>query len=332
MKKVVILGATGSLGRQTLEVLKKYPKEFEVYGITGYTQREMLKALGRKFRISPERVILAKNKSSKSLEKLATDKKVDIVINVLSGTVGIASTVIALKSGKILLLGNKESLICEGNKLKKYSKQIIPIDSEHNAIYEILKKFPKKKIKSITLPCSGGPLWDKTKRELQKVKVKEALNHPRWKMGKKILVESATLINKGMEIIEAHYLFNLPLSKIKTALHRECIIHGIVEFTDENSYCYISKPDMREHIENALLRSLKRAPLSGKVIPLNKSKYKLEKINNKNLTGIDLVLKQFQQSPNRMKKFLEKEERVVKKFLEGKIKFRSIFKLLRIKQ
>lgn len=331
MKKVVVLGATGSLGKQTLKILRKYPKNFEVYGITGHTQRGALKALGKKFRISPERVIIAKNKGSRSLERLATDKKVDIVINVLSGTVGIGSTVAALKSGKILLLGNKESLICEGNKLKKYLPQIIPIDSEHNAIYEILQKFPKKKIKSITLPCSGGPLWDKTKQELEKVKVDEVLNHPRWKMGKKILVESATLINKGMEIIEARYLFNLPFSKIKTTLHKECKIHGVVEFTDGSSYCYVSKPDMREHIENALLRSVKKAPRSGKITPLNESKYQLEKINNENLIGIDIVLKRFQQSPKNMKKFLDKEERVVKKFLEGKIKFPSIFKLLKIK-
>lgn len=327
-KKIVILGSTGSLGRQVIDVLEKHKKHFKVIGISANNNEQLLNFQAKNLGLPKEKAILVSKSGEKELMKLAKLKEADIVINVLSGTAGIEPSKEALKAGKILLLGNKESLISEGMKLLKLPGKIIPIDSEHNAIFEILRKFPNKKIKKIIIPCSGGPFWNRNKEQLKKVEIKDVIKHPKWSMGKKILVESAALINKGMEIIEAYYLFLIPLKKIEVVVHPQCMIHGIVNFTDGTVYAYISKPDMREHIENALLFAGKRPLPKREIRKLKLDEYKFENPNHEVLQGINIVLKTFQQNPYKMKSFLEKEEKIIQKFLDGKIKFLNIFKLL----
>jgi 1-deoxy-D-xylulose-5-phosphate reductoisomerase len=326
MKKFVILGSTGSLGTQCLEVLKKYPKEFKVFGLVAHTKKEDLDRQKTEFKVMDRNAILASSKTKKQIEKLM--KTADIVINLISGVAGIEPSKYAVKNGKVTLIANKESLIAEGWFFKKYLNKIIPVDSEHNAIYEILKKFPNQKIKSIILPCSGGPFWGKSKQEIAKITLKQALNHPRWKMGPKVTIESATLINKGLEVVEAHYLFGLPLNRIKVKIHRECMIHGVVEFENGQKYAYISPPDMREHIENALLRAIGKSA-KRKIEKLDIKKYKLEELKKDFLPGIETVLAHFKKSPKQMRKFLEKEEKTIQKFLNGKIKFTDIYKILK---
>lgn len=325
--KVVILGSTGSLGAQSLEVLRKYKNHFKIIGLSAYKNAKLLSQQAKKWHISKNTTILAEN-NSKKLYQLAKLKKADIVVNVISGIGGIEPSKIALKAGKTLLLGNKESMVAEGKNLQKFSNQIIPLDSEHNAIFEILRKFPDKKIKKITIPCSGGPFWNKSKKELEKVTIKDVMSHPRWKMGPKICVESATLLNKGLEIIEAHFLFRLPLSKIETVIHPECRVHGMVEFTDGSEYAYISPPDMKEHIENALSYAGNLSPLKRQIRTLKPREFTFQNPNHKDLKGIEVVLKAFKKNPRAMKKILTKEEKIINLFLNHKVQFLEIFKLL----
>lgn len=325
-KKIVVLGSTGSLGVQTLELLKKYRKYFEVVGLSANKNLKLLKKQAGKFKVKD--IILTAKDGSKKISKLISLG--DVVVNVISGVGGIGPTEFALKAGKILLLGNKESLVADGQKTINLAKhnQIIPIDSEHNAIYEILKKYPNLKVEKIILPCSGGPFANKTQKQLMSVTANQALNHPKWKMGKKISLESATLINKGLEIIEAHYLFGLPLRKILVVLHPQCLIHGMVKFK-EKTIGYFGRNDMREHIENALAHVANLPPIKRNIHTLNSAKFKFDKISKLKLPGIEVVLNAFRRNHRSLKKFLIKEEKVLEKFLANKISFLDIFKALK---
>jgi len=325
MQKVVILGSTGSLGVQALEVLEKYKKYFQVIALSANTNKSLLETQAKKFKV--QKKVLTSFSNAAALSGLASLENADIVINVLSGVSGINPSLVALKAGKILILGNKESLVAEGKKMMTLaSGRLLPLDSEHNAIFEILQKFPEKKIEKIFLPCSGGPFYQKSKKELKNISVSAALAHPRWNMGPKISIESATLINKGLEIIEAHFLFNLPFSKIAAFYHPQAQIHGAVKFKNEKLLtAYVSNPDMREHLENTLLRAAKLLPPPRKFQKILPSS--LKKISTKILKGIPLVLNFFKKYPQKMKQFLSREEKNIQKFLQGKIKFLEIFKI-----
>jgi len=325
MQKIAILGSTGSLGKKTIFLLEKLKKDFKIVGISANENKELLEAQAKKLGLKKEQIVLAKEDKSK-LKHLID--KADIVVNLISGIGGTMPTIYSLGKNKKLLLANKESIVAKGYLFKKQIKndQIIPIDSEHNSIYEILKKYPHGKIKKIFIPCSGGPFYKKSIEELKKITVKQAISHPKWKMGKKISVESATLINKGFEIIEAHYLFSVPLNKIETFYNPECKIHGIVDFEKIGKIAYYGKPDMKFHIKNALLRAVKKNPIS-KILSIKK--FKFQKVKNKNLKGIETVLGKFKTTSLKMEQFLKKEERVINDFLEKKIKFTEIFNLLK---
>ena len=281
---------------------------------------------------------------TQALIRLASLKETDVIVNVLSGTAGIAPAKAALKANKILLLGNKESIVADGKEIMKLANgNLIPLDSEHNAIYEILKTHPNKKIKSITLPCSGGPFLGKTKKELEKMTAKQALAHPKWSMGPKVTIESATLINKGLEVVEAHVLFNLPFDKIKVVIHPECQIHGMVEFESTKktagatkastaslvtTFAYISPPDMREHIENALLRTINKTPPNREIRPLKPQEFALKSPDHQTFPGIKIVTEAFRRNPSRMGEFLKKEEKIISQFLQNEITFLEIFNKL----
>ncbi len=325
MKKLVILGSTGSLGKQTVALLEKYKNHFKVIGLSANKNADLLNAQAKSFHFDPQNTVLASRDGHEEIDRLASEA--DIVVNVLSGIAGISPSLSALEAGKILLLGNKESMVAEGERISKFS-ELIPLDSEHNAIYEIIKKFPEKKIRKIALPCSGGPFLGKTESELEKVTVEDAISHPKWSMGDKISVESATLINKGLEIIEAYYLFNLPLEKIDVFIHPECQIHGMVYFEGEDRpYAYFSPPNMTEHIENALLRTIGEIP-KREIRILEENEYQFQSPDHKTFKGISLTLDFFRRKPNEMRSFLEKEEELVQKFLKREIGFLDIFRYM----
>ncbi|MFH1534272.1 MAG: hypothetical protein ABID64_05065 [Nitrospirota bacterium] len=329
MKNVVILGSTGSLGTQSIEILQKYPNNFRIIGLSANTSKEVLNSQVKDLEINPENIILTAIDGEEALNDLAKLEEADIVINVLSGIAGIEPTKTALKAGKTLLLGNKESLVAAGEEVIPLATpgQLIPLDSEHNAIYEILRQNPGKAIKKIILPCSGGPFFGK--KDLSNITAEQALAHPKWKMGKKVSIESATLLNKGLEIIEAHYLFNIPLRKIETRVHPECQIHGIVEFeNDPNHYAYISDPDMREHIENALLRAINQTP-QNRTRTIHPNEFTLLPPDHETFPGIRIVTDAFNRDRTKMFQFLQKEESLIEQFLRNEVRFTEFLDLAR---
>jgi len=266
MKRVVILGSTGSIGKNALDIVRRFPKEFKVVGLMTGGNTRLLNQQIREFK--PLYVGIYEHTKAKEVEfrrkrvltgeeallRLTSLKEADYVIFAIPGIVGYKGFFQALKYKKKILLSTKEILVSFGEIIFRNSgnrRFIIPIDSEHSALWQCINS-KDEYIKNIYLTCSGGPLWGYPLSKLKKVSIKEVLNHPRWRMGKKISVDSATLVNKGLEVIEAHYLFGINYERIRILIHREAIIHGLVEFIDSSFLAYLSYPDMRIPILYAL--------------------------------------------------------------------------------
>lgn len=249
-KKVVILGSTGSIGRQTLEVIERHPDRFTVLGLAAGSNRVLLEEQARKFK--PKCTAL--NNPAAAVE-MAVHPECDIVVSAIVGTAGLKPTFAALKAGKRVALANKESLVAAGAVMTRACREgggeLIPVDSEHSAIHQLLAGTANA-CRKIILTASGGPFRTKTQEELGKVTLQEALNHPNWKMGNKITIDSATLMNKGLEMIEARWLFDLPPEKIDVVVHPQSIVHSLVEFEDHSVLAQLSLPDMRIPIAYAL--------------------------------------------------------------------------------
>lgn len=272
MKNIVILGSTGSIGVSALDVVRHHKKKFRVVGLGANKNVDIIKKQIKEF--SPLAVAMgdtpAANKLSASLnskkspdvwnhndglEKLARMKQADVVICGVVGARGLPSLVAAIKSGKTVGLANKEALIMAGDLImalsKKYKAPIVPVDSEHSAIFQCLKGENHGSVERLILTASGGPFY-KFKGDLDSITVEQALNHPTWKMGSKITVDSATLMNKGLEAIEAHHLFGVPMEKISIVIHPQSIVHSLVEFSDGALLAQLSHPDMRLPIQYAM--------------------------------------------------------------------------------
>ena len=270
MKNISILGATGSIGIQSLDVIKNNPHKFKLNSISIGENITKLREILKHF--SPELVCL-KNKDdfermhteypnikftygNEGLLEIATFNKSDTIINSLVGNIGLLPTIYAIESHKNIALANKETLVTAGHiinkKIKQYNVELIPLDSEHSAIFQCLNGKTHEDIKNIILTASGGSFRDKTREELKNVTIEDALKHPNWSMGAKITIDSATMANKGLEIIEAHFLFNVDYQNIKVILHRESIIHSMVEFNDSSIIAQLGTPDMRVPIQYAL--------------------------------------------------------------------------------
>lgn len=352
MKNVYILGATGSIGLQTIDVILKHTDKFKVVGISlGFSNKdkhyEIIDSL------KPEIVCLREKdlkyekdfprvkfvSGDEGLISLVNYPKKGIVVNGISGSAGLVPTVAAIKSKKDIALANKETLVTAGHLIKKlikeYEVKLIPIDSEHNALMNALIGEDIKNVKSLIITASGGAFRDYNKEELKNVTVKDALKHPNWQMGPKITVDSATMMNKGLEVIEAHYLFDMDYDKIKAVLHKESIVHGIVTFNDGSVKAVLAKPDMRMPILGALsypkrLESgieeidftslnLSFYPLSFEKYPLLKAAYDAGKkgglyptvLNAANEAAVNLFIKE-------KISFLEIEEIVIKVLKEFK--------------
>ena len=248
MKKgIAVLGSTGSIGRQALDVVSAFPSLFRVSGLA---------YLG--------------HNDGEGLVKIASDPKTDIVVMAIVGTAGLAAVIAAIKKRKTIALASKEILVAAGDvvmaEAKRYGAQILPLDSEHSAVFQCIQgeaqnnvqfpmsnsQCPNKKIKRIILTASGGPFRKYSKKQLSKVTAKQALKHPTWKMGPKITIDCATLMNKGLEVIEAHHLFGIPYEKIEVVVHPQSVIHSMVEFVDGSVLAQIGVPDMRTAIQYAL--------------------------------------------------------------------------------
>ncbi|NNG66690.1 1-deoxy-D-xylulose-5-phosphate reductoisomerase [Caldanaerobacter subterraneus] len=270
MKKLIVLGSTGSIGRQTLDVVRSLKEEFEIVGLTGYNNVSLLSKQIKEFR--PKVVAVKDEEKARKLREnldepieVLTGKEglkeivkyeADMVVVAVEGIAGLIPTVEAIKLGKNIALANKEVLVTAGEivmgLVKEKKIEFLPVDSEHSAILQCLKGNNKKEVSNLILTASGGPFRGKKKKDLVNVTVEEALKHPNWKMGKKITIDSATLMNKGFEVIEARWLFDMPLDKIKVVIHPQSVIHSMVEYIDGSVIAQLSVPDMRIAIQYAL--------------------------------------------------------------------------------
>lgn len=258
VKKIAILGSTGSIGQQTLEVIRYFPNKFKVVALAAGKNIRLLTKQIEQFQ--PQMVYSSHSLSLSSktkfvpMEEIAGHHDVDLVVVATSGKNGLFPTIKALNAGKKVALANKEVLVMAGQILTQsiqYEKQIIPIDSEHSAIWQCLEG-EQSRAKRLFLTASGGPFYNYSSDQLAQVSVEETLRHPVWKMGKKVTIDSATLMNKGLEVIEAHWLFSISLNLIEILIHPQSIIHSIVEFTDNALKAQLSFPDMRLPIQYAL--------------------------------------------------------------------------------
>ncbi len=270
MKDLVILGSTGSIGKNTLEVIEQFPQEFRVVGLSAHSNIELLEAQIKKHK--PKFVAVTDEKSYQTLKnkitgtqllfgieglkEMVSEPEINMVINGLVGSVGLLPSLTAIEYGKTLALANKEVLVMAGElvtrKVQEKRTQILPIDSEHSGIFQCLFSGKKEEVKNLFLTASGGPFLNRGKKDFDKIKVSDALAHPTWKMGKKITVDSATLMNKALEIIEAHWLFNVAPEKIKVVIHPQSIVHSLVEFVDGSIIAQMGPTDMKLPIQYAL--------------------------------------------------------------------------------
>lgn len=259
IKRIAILGSTGSIGQQTLDVIRALTAKFRVIGLAGGANLRLLEKQISEFQpvmfYSSVKPDFSCKHEFLSMEQIACHPEVDLVLVATSGKAGLEPTLAALREGKTVALANKEVLVMAGEiiiqEAKCHRAQIIPVDSEHSAIWQCLQG-ERSKPKRIFLTASGGPFYGYSSSELSEVTVKQALHHPTWKMGRKITVDSATLLNKGLEVIEAHWLFNIPFEKIDVLIHPQCIVHSMIEFIDGAVKAQLSFPDMRLPIQYAL--------------------------------------------------------------------------------
>lgn len=274
MKYISILGSTGSIGTQTLDVVREHSHELKVCAITGNNNIKLLKEQILEF--SPELVCVMNDEKALKLKNMlpsnvtteimcgmegliaaAEFEKSEVIVTAISGMIGLKPTIAAIKKHKTIALANKETLVTGGsyimNLAKEYNAEILPVDSEHSAIFQCLMANEKKAINKIVLTASGGPFRGKDTEFLRNVTIEDALKHPNWSMGKKITVDSATLMNKGLEVIEAKFLFDVEPEQIEVVVHPQSIIHSGIEFTDHSTIAQLGLPDMRVPIQFALL-------------------------------------------------------------------------------
>ena len=345
MKNILLLGATGSIGESVLSVISQNKESLNLFGIS--LNKNILKSQEILKEYSPDYVFIDDHDSFKSLasedserylndegdlEKLINKEEIDIIVCATSGFAGLKAAYIAAKTGKRILLANKESIVAGGDLIlplaKKNNSEIIPIDSEHNAIFQCLSgEKGTEDVKRITITASGGPFINTPIQELKHVTVEEALNHPNWKMGSKVTIDSATLVNKCLELIEAKYLFDINEKYFELVVHPQSIIHSIVTFIDGSSLCQMSAPDMRVPIAHALSEE-QRLPID---------------FNNLDFSNLNLSFQEFPSDRSEIQDiarevcneggflgtiFNAANEVAVESFLNKKINFNQIYEVI----
>ena len=338
MENIVILGSTGSIGTQALEIIKE-SNDFRVIGLSCGTNIELLEKQIDIFKPKYVSTLYAcariKNKykdivffdGEEGLIKMVELKEADTVLNSLVGSVGLVPTIKAIENHKKVLLSNKETLVIGGELVKKalkdYNGTLYPIDSEHSSLWELFDEYKKENIKSITITASGGPFRDLDISMLDNVKIEDVLNHPNWKMGKKITVDSATMMNKGFEVIEAYYLFDMPIDKIKTIINYESLVHSIIELNDGRVIYGVDKASMYNPIKRALYYPL----INYKKEEYDESCFHFKEIDNEKYPCLNLAYEAITLGGLNPTILNSANEASVKLFLEGKIKFNDIYKL-----
>ena len=344
MKKIAILGSTGSIGTQTLDVVRAHSDELEVVALAAGSNKERLKEQIREFH--PELVSLSDERKAQELkEELAGEAvevvcgmdglievagidSADVVVTAVVGMMGILPTMEAIRKGKDIALANKETLVTAGHLIipmaREYGVSILPVDSEHSAIFQCLQGEPKKALDKILLTASGGPFRGKNAEFLETVTLEDALNHPNWSMGPKITIDSSTMVNKGLEVMEAKWLFGVDYSQIEVVIQPQSIIHSMVQYIDGAVIAQLGTPDMRVPIEYALFYPERRS-LPGDRLDFSKlSQITFEKPDYKVFRGLSLAIEAGKTGGTMPTVFNAANERAVAKFLKGEIKYTDI--------
>ncbi|MBN2796892.1 MAG: 1-deoxy-D-xylulose-5-phosphate reductoisomerase [Clostridia bacterium] len=344
MKKISILGSTGSIGTQALNILANFPEEFKIIALSGSQNWELLYQQALKFK--PKYVVLADDivyaSKKECFEKLncivlsgidglieiATLDEADLVLNSVVGNIGLLPTYHSLKKGKTVAVANKECLVTSGHILMDLAKenhtQILPVDSEHSAIFQALQGNDLNKVRRVILTASGGPFRETPRSDIERATFREALKHPNWHMGKKISIDSATLMNKGLEVIEAKWLYNLNVDQIEVVVHKESIIHSMVEYVDRSIMAQMSLPTMELPILYALSYPERlNAPLE----PLDFSSLKqlsFERPRYEDFPCLDLAFESLRQGGLSPTILNAANEELVYMYLKDKIQFYDI--------
>ena len=343
MKKIAILGSTGSIGTQTLEVVREN-KDIEVLGLAAGNNIKLLERQIREFH--PKMAAVWTEERAKELRENVKDLDIKIVsgmeglielsvmeeseilVTAIVGMIGIRPTIEAIKAGKDIALANKETLVTAGHIImplaKEYQVAILPVDSEHSAIFQSLQGGQEKALHKILLTASGGPFRQKTREELLNIQVEDALKHPNWEMGRKITIDSSTLVNKGLEVIEAKWLFDVSLDQIEVVVHPQSIIHSMVEYVDGAIIAQLGTPDMKLPIQYALYYPERRFLPGDRLDFAVLSKLTFEKPDMETFYGLRLAFEAGKEGGSLPTVFNAANELAVSKFLERKIKYLEI--------
>ena len=345
MKKLIILGSTGSIGTQALEVARR--DGYKVTALAAGSNIELLESQAREFGVQSVAVFNEQKAKDLKIKLADTDIKVlsgvegvceiaegdgDIVLNSIVGIAGLRPTLSAIDAGKTIALANKETLVTGGEivnrKAREKGVKILPVDSEHSAIFQSLQGAPEKSLKKILLTASGGPFFGKTRKDLENVTVKEALNHPNWSMGAKITIDSATLMNKGLEVIEAVHLFGISADNIEVLVHRQSILHSGVEFSDGAVIAQLGTPDMRLPIQYALTYPERSEHAFEHLSLTDIGTLTFQKPDTDTFRCLPLCIKAINEGGLAPTAVNGANEEAVRLFLEGKLKFLQIAELV----
>lgn len=328
MKDILVLGATGSIGKSTLDLARRHKDKFRVVGIQAHSQKEKLDSLAAEFQC---RATLSSLESEEGIAKLLDAAKPQIVVNGIAGSAGLIPSRMVLERGIDLALANKESVVMAWNLVnetaRKSGAKIIPVDSEHSAIFNLASFCGREKIAEIILTASGGPFRNFSEEQLANATLADALKHPTWNMGKKITVDSATLANKGLEVIEACRLFDMPSERVDVVVHPESLIHSLVRTTDGILYAQISEPDMRHPIMGALCfpeyvdSGLEKFSLAGHNMSFMQPR-------RKEFPLLDAAYSAVKKGPLYTIAFNAADEVAANAFIEGKINFLQIARVV----
>lgn len=343
VRGLAILGSTGSIGTQALEVVDAHPDRLRVIALTGHSNLDRLEEQARRFR--PLMVGMVSEKAAAELQKrlagtsirvsagpeclleAALHPEAQVVLNAVVGSVGLLPTLAVLGAGKRLALANKESMVAGGELVLRALQdggEIIPVDSEHGAIFHCLRGEEKKNVESIILTASGGPFRGRRREALASVTVREALAHPTWSMGRKITVDSATLMNKGLEVIEAHFMFGLPYERIKVVVHPQSVVHSLVEFVDGSLAAQLSLPDMRLPISLALSYPERWGPPFLRTDIARLGNLTFEEVDRETFGCLDLAYRAGEMGGLATAVLNAANEVAVEAFLEGRLPFLGI--------
>lgn len=343
MKKIAILGSTGSIGTQTLEIVRENP-DLKVVALAAGSNVKLLEEQIREFK--PKLVSLQSEEACEDLKARIADLQVEVVpgmegliriaemeeseilVTAIVGMIGIRPTIAAIKKKKDIALANKETLVTAGHIIMPLAAQmgvsILPVDSEHSAIFQSMQGENKERISKLLITASGGPFRGKTKEELTNIQVEDALKHPNWSMGSKITIDSATLVNKGLEVMEAKWLFDVDLDRIQVVVHPQSIIHSMVEYVDGGIIAQLGTPDMKLPIQYALFYPDRR-PMNGKRVDFYElGNITFEKPDMETFTGLQLALRAAREGGSVPTVFNAANEKAVSLFLNRKIRFLEI--------